>query len=162
MKEISFDELEAHAESLAEKNKEWHFHMLTPQCQFNKRNTHAFVLENTTDNQVYVVYSEDRNMSLGKKLVKLLHTEEVTEKPETAQPSTQIQKPLERMRELNAQNISWHHHMFFPNCVYNKFKGKWNITFEDPDSNSSIELTYDEQPLSDLSYVEAEFYAQKK
>ena len=70
MKEITIEQAEEKAKEWQSQGKKWHFHMLTPDCVFNEnKEKHAFVLENRTDDETFVVYSEKRYMDLGQKLV---------------------------------------------------------------------------------------------
>ena len=52
--------------------------------------------------------------------------------------------------------------MLFPYCKFNKNKGKWTIIFEDKEKNEIIESITDTEPKTDLQYIEALFYSQKK
>ena len=54
------------AEQWQSEGKKWHFHMLTPDCVFNERNDkYAFVLENRSDQDTYVAYSDFGYMEEG-------------------------------------------------------------------------------------------------
>ena len=164
MKETSKEEIMEKAKELHSHHKQWHFHMLTPTCTFNdKKGKHAFVLENMTDNETYVVYSNERFMEEGKILVKMLHGEKITEEPKKVHViNDKIKSVLESARLLNEKNILWHHHMLFPDCAFNKHKGKWNIVFENPENNKTTEILYEDEPKDDLKQVEVLFYSQKK
>ncbi|MBW2973928.1 hypothetical protein KY346_06070 [Candidatus Woesearchaeota archaeon] len=165
MQETNFDEVENLAKELQSQGKKWHFHMLTPDCVFNKnKGKHAFVFENVSDNKTYVVYSDERNMELGQKLVKMIHGDKILKKEENAIPSKneKIKKILEKAKNLNERGIHWHHHMLFPNCIFNEHSGKWNIVFEDQETGEKIEVLYDDEPVDDLREIEVLYYAQKK
>lgn len=56
--EAGVAEIREKTKKLAAKGKSWHFHILTPQCQLNKSNRFALVLENATNNEVFVFYSD--------------------------------------------------------------------------------------------------------
>ena len=51
--------------------------------------------------------------------------------------------------------------MLFPNCIYNKLKGKWCIVIEDKESGDMKYAVYDEEPVSDLRKIERIFYNEK-
>ena len=105
---MTIKELVEKAKGFQRDGKKWHFHMLTPDCMFNQRkNKHAFVLENTTDSEVFVTYSEKRYMKEGQDLVKLIHGESILEDKETGESKEDesIKIMLERAREL-ARSIS--------------------------------------------------------
>ena len=165
MEEITIQELVEKAKQLHSEGKKWHFHLLMPKCVFNQRkDKHAFVLENTTDNKTYVVYSDKRYLKEGEQLVKLLYGNRILEKPEerSSIQNRNIIPMLERANELNKGGIMWHHHLLFPDCVFNKDKGKWNIFFEDPEKNNVIQALYEEEPVSDLKRIEVLYYKQKE
>jgi hypothetical protein len=52
---------------------------------------------------------------------------------------------LARVVELNDRGVPWHHHMNFPDCVFNRRKGKWAITVESGTGDIAYE-TYDHEP----------------
>ena len=165
MKKASIEKIVELAEKWQAEGKAWHFHMLTPGCMFNDiSDKHAFVLENCSDKETYVTYSDERYMQQGKHLVKLLHGENITTSDQSSakSPSSTVQEIVKRAESLNSKGLTWHHHMLFPNCIFNKQAGKWNIVFEDSESGELLEATYDSEPKSDLSSVEELYYAQKK
>jgi hypothetical protein len=163
MNEISIEKAEELANEWYNNSKKWHFHMLTPDCVFNERDDkQAFVLENISDKEVYVVYSDKRYMGVGQRLVKLIHGDKILAE-ETDSISNDIMKTIiEKAKSLNEKDVHWHHHMLFPDCKYNKHKGKWNIVFEDQETGNVLEALYDHEPVSDLRAVEVLYYAQKE
>jgi len=164
MKEVTIQELMETAKKINSEGKKWHFHMLTPDCMFNEiKNKQAFMLENTTDDEVYIVYSNDRYMDQGKELVKMLHGDSVTEKSESEPQITNesVKLIVERAKELNKKGVHWHHHMLFPDCILNKHKGKWCIVFEDKEMNKLLEAVFEDEPKDDLRAIEILFYQQK-
>jgi len=146
--------------------KKWHFHILTPECQLNDTDKYVLVLENTTDNKEYCVYSDEPYMDIGKELVQLLHGNDVIkskeEKKDLDPASKKVIEILKRAKELTEKNIFWHHHMLFPGCKFNKHQDKWVIVFEDPEKGNIIESVSDLEPKNDLQYIEDLFYKQKK
>lgn len=162
---MTVDEIKSLAKQFSAGKKKWHFHILTPNCQLNDFHKYALVLENVTDNQSYVVYSNEPYMGIGKELVTLLHGTDVvkdeTEK-KASPPSIQVSNLLARAKELSSKGIFWHHHMLFPGCKYNKHGIKWVIVFEDQEKRETIEIVSDTEPKSDLQYIEGLFYSQKK
>ena len=165
MQEITIEEAMAKAKEFQAKGKKWHFHMLTPDCMFNERkDKQAFVLENRSDGQVFVVYSDKRYMEEGQTLVKMLHGKKILGEEATgARPEhPNLKIILEKAKRLNEKGIHWHHHMLFPECVFNKHKGKWCLVFEDKEEKKLIEATYEEEPTEDLRKIEILYYAQKE
>lgn len=165
MEEITIQELVSIAKKIHTERKKCHFHMLTPDCMFNERkDKQAFVLENETDNKVFVAYSDERYMEEGKELVKLIHGDKIVEDKETDSKivDEDIKLILEKTKKLNEQGIHWHHHMLFPNCIFNKHKGKWCIVFEDTEENKITESVSDDEPTNNLRAIEVLYYQQKK
>ncbi len=164
MIETTIDNIMEKAKQFHSEGKKWHFHMLTPDCTFNESDKQAFVLENTTDSEVYVTYSDKRYMTEGKELVQLIHgasivAEESTESPEDDKAVKEI---VRRAEELNDKGAHWHHHMLFPDCIYNKHKGNWCIVFEDPETGKTLEYVSKEEPKEALRKIEVLYYAQKE
>ncbi len=115
MKSVSREEIERIGTQLAKEKKLWHYHLLTPTCRFNEGTTHAFVMENNTDYEYFVYYSDEPAMELGKRLLSVLHGEDMLSEHTDAVamlPSTE--KILRKAEQLNAQGAYWHHHVFFP------------------------------------------------
>ncbi len=165
MIKATVEDIEKHVKEYIDKGTNWHFHILTPECQLNDVRNYVLILENTGDDTVYVCYSSKPYMDVGKELVQLLHGSDVMkDKNENKKipASAQVNKLLNRAKTLNAQGKFWHHHMLFPYCKYNKNRGKWTIIFEDYENNEVIESISDDEPTGDLQHVEALFYSQKK
>ena len=161
MQETTIEAVRRKARSWQAQGKAWHFHMLTPGCVFNEhQDRHAFVLENTTDGETYVVYSDEPYLEADRELVMMLHGDRILDRDEGATDSGRedMQAVLQRAKELNRNGLFWHHHMLFPDCVFNAHKGKWNIFFEDEDRDEVIEVLYDEEPVGDLRRVEILFW----
>jgi hypothetical protein len=155
-------EIENLSKTFSDKGENWHFHILTPTCKLNEKDEYALILENTTEEDVYVCYSSKPYMDIGKKLVQLLHGRDVIQENDVdlKEPSSQISKLLKRAEDLNKKEIFWHHHMLFPHCIFNKNKGKWNIIFEDTEYDVIIESVSDDEPKDDLKHIEEKFYNQ--
>lgn len=163
MEETNIKELIEKAKEFQKQGKKWHFHMLTPDCVFNERkDKNAFILENETDKQSFVVYSDERYMEQGQILVKMLHGKEILKEDSMKQEDENIKLILEKAKKLNEEGIHWHHHMLFPDCIFNKHKGKWCIVFEDKEENKVIESISEYEPKENLRKIEVLFYAQKK
>ena len=159
------DQIKHLAQEYSKSQVNWHFHILTPECQLNETDQYALVLENTDSGETHVCYSASPYMDIGQELVKLLHGDEVIkeeseEKPQP--PSPQVEKMLLRAKEMIKANKFWHHHMLFPGCKFNQHGKKWVIVFEDSENNEVIESISDDEPKNDLQHIEALFYSQKK
>jgi len=166
MNRASIGEIKQKAKQFSVDGKKWHFHILTPECLLNDKGGYALVLENTSDDEAFVCYSEEPNMDTGKKLVKLLHGDDVvkdeSDEPKESKPSVQVAKILERAKQLNKIGKSWHHHMLFSGCRFNKHVGKFAIIFEDKEAGEVIESVTEDEPKGDLQQIETLFYQQKK
>lgn len=164
MEEKSIVEIKELAKKFATRGDKWHFHILTPECQLNTQKNYSLVIENSTDQLSYVCISEAPYMDIGKELVQLLHGNDVIRQQEEKLdlPSSMVQKMLQNAQKLSAEGKFWHHHMLFPNCMFNKNKNLWTIIFEDQVNQQTIESTSYDEPKSDLKHIEALFYSQKK
>lgn len=160
MQETNIDDIMQKARAFVAENKKWHFHMLTPDCMYNENGKHAFILENETDSESFVTYSDERYMEQGQELVKMLHGKDVVESATGS--GGDIQEILEKAKKFNESGVQWHHHILFPNCIFNKHSGKWCIVFEDKEENRLIESLSDNEPKDNLKEIESLFYAQKK
>lgn len=155
--------IETQARRWHSQQKDWHFHALSPDCLFNKQpGRHALVLENSSDHQIYILYSEAEEIALAQTLVKLLHGDAILEQqPDNPPPKPpQMERILERAATLNRANLAWHHHLFFPHCVYNQDRDRWKIVFEDRANDQLLEVLYDEEPVEDLNKIELLYFAQ--
>jgi hypothetical protein len=164
MEECSLETVVEKAKSWQAQGKSWHFHLLTPDCVFNtRRHGYALVLENETDGQTYVAYSDQSPMEVDHELVILLHGDEILaeEKITSAPTNEQMQFILKSARELNGREIPWHHHMLPPACIFNSHKGQWNIFFEDKKDDKVVEALYDGEPVDDIRQIEVLFFAQE-
>ena len=164
MNETSIENLVDLAKKLHQEGKKWHFHMLTPDCVFNKRkDKYAFVLENDTDQETYTVYSYKRHMDTGKELAKLLYGKAILEKEASpAPPGKGMKSILEKAARMNKDDRPWHHHILFPNCIFNKYKGKWTVIFEDSEEGKAMESVTSHEPLDDVKKIEILYYSQKR
>ena len=158
--EIDIEEIKQKAQGFAREGKSWHFHILTPECQLNDSGRFAFVLENATDHQVFVTYSDIPYLDVGKQLVQLLHQDVLVKKNKPAKPSPAAAKIIKRAKDLTSQGKLWHHHMLFPDCIFNN-SGKWMVIFEDLENKKTLKALSDQEPFSDLKEIETLYYQQK-
>jgi hypothetical protein len=104
-------------------------------------------------------------MDIGKTLVQLLHGNDVIKteaEPKLLPPSLEVIKIIKRAQDSNKAGKFWHHHMLFPDCIYNKNPGQWAIVFEDQVNKEVITSLSADEPKNDLQYIENLFYQQKK
>lgn len=165
MKETTLQDVVGIAEAAQASKKSWHFHILSPSCHFNpKPGKHALLVEVVSDSESFVSFQDQRPSEAGKKLVALLHGSKVLQGrgESTHVENAMVAKMVERAKDLNSRKVPWHHHMMFPQCAINPSPGKWNLTFEDPETGETLKALYDLEPVDDLKEVEALFYAQPK
>ncbi|MDO8657116.1 MAG: hypothetical protein Q7K55_00110 [Candidatus Levybacteria bacterium] len=162
MIEIKNTEVRTIVQEIIDSKKKWHFHILTPDCQLSTSPQFALIVESTVDDQIFVSYFDQNPMELGEELVKLLHGSDIIQgRFGNQEPSSSFQLILNKAKELNSRGIFWHHHMLFPDCIYNTSKGKWKIILEDKEANEVLESLSDNEPKSDLQQMELLFYQQK-
>ncbi len=157
MIQTPLEEIISTVESMPPKSK-WHFHMLTPDCVFNQeKEKHAFVLE--ANSKCLVFYSNEKQLETGQKLVRLLHGNKILEESnaEISQAS-EGNFLTDKAKECNEKKIIWHHHMLFPECSFNKDKGKWKIVLEVDGEKKVFEANYPAEPSSDLRVIELLLY----
>jgi len=165
MQQLSVLEIKELAKSYSLIKANWHFHILTPECQLNKTDKYVLAIENIDSDMESVCYSNKPYMGIGQELVRLLHGDDVIKKNDekSLTPSSlEVKKLLNRAKELIKIGKFWHHHMLFPGCRYNKHKDRWVIVFEDKEKNEIIESISFNEPKSDLQHIEKLFYSQKK
>lgn len=167
MKRVSAAKILSTARKLNKDGKKWHFHILVPGCTFNKDKRFALILENTSDNEQDVYFSLKKPSKTGQKLVEMLHGKGISKKKKksskkTAKSSAKVQKMIKRATELNAKGFSWHHHVLFPDCMFNKDSRYWTLVFEDSLNNEVIEERFKYEPIEALSKIEPLFYSQGK
>lgn len=164
MKQVNIQEIIIKARQFKDQNLNWHFHILTPECQLNETNSYALILEDNTHNKVFTYPFTEKPMDLGKELLQLLHGKTILQKEEivTKKISPEVEKILKKAKELNSQGIFWHHHMIFPDCTFNKHKGKWVLILEDQESGDILGSLTETEPKEDLKLIETLFYQQTK
>lgn len=167
MKQVSLENIQQAAKKLANTDKDWHFHILTPECQLNDQPKYALILENTSENQFLVHYSDEPAMDVGQQLVKLLHGDDVVgdtgvEESQSTPSSDKVKTILDKAEKMNQTGQFWHHHMLFPECKFNRHQGRWTIIFEDQDTGEVLESVSEDEPKSDLKLIKSLFYQQEK
>lgn len=161
MEEVTIEALEQEAVRCHRQGWRWHIHMLSPDCTFNERpDKHAFVLEDGENRKTYVVYSDEPHTDVDHRLLLTLYGDEMLDqlKGSTDSDNDKMQRILNKARRLNEDNLPWHHHMLFPDCVFNEYKGKYTMVFESAEDDNALEVVYDEEPVEDLRRIEILFF----
>lgn len=164
MKKISKPEVLNLVESFDDKGQLWHYHFLTPTCQFNESDQYALLVENIDAKKSYVYYSDIAEMELSSKLANKLHGKDVMDQSKTKKgylPGVNVLSILDLIQILKAEKIKWHHHVFFPGCKFNIHTDKFELVVEDPRNNKCLISLSDDEPIEDLKQIETEFYNQK-
>jgi hypothetical protein len=160
MQETSVDEVRKKCKRWSKEKTSWHFHALHPGCIFNSRiDKHAFVLENRTNDETFVVYSDNEFNKLSQELLKLKYDNNILDKSSVSKRSkiNTTQPILEQIKKYSSDHISWHHHMLFPDCIFNRHSGKWNIVLEGQ-GQDIFEAIYDEEPRGILQQIEIAYF----
>ncbi len=160
MQEITIEQVRAKARELQQKGQKWHVHALFPGCVFSKQpDKHAFVLEDRSSDLTYVTYSDKGFAELSHELLKLRYGEKILEKPANeARQDISANPLLNQCREFQRNQLPWHHHMLFPDCIFNEHRGKWNIVLEGGEPAICINELSDEEPLALLRELEIGYF----
>lgn len=165
MIETSIEKIDKKAHELSKNGKDWHIHMLSSSCILNNISRNAFILEDTSDKKTYVHYSEDRKLIEGKRIASMIYdldgkgNKKLSEAKKFSKNASIM---IRKAESYNKKGIPWHHHLFFPDCMFNKHKGKWCLIFEDPIDGKTTELVSKTEPKEEQEKLEKLFYAQKK
>jgi hypothetical protein len=162
--EASEQELLTIGETLHRKSAHWHLHVLTPECTLNTRASHAIVLEDTDQGRHYIAYSEYPMPETALRLASFVHGDSATQPPAENEPDPEspvVQEMMSRAKVLMAEGKHWHHHIFFPTCIFNPHPGKWTMIFEDPLKHETLTSVTDGRPDKDIGITERLFYAQR-
>lgn len=147
------------AMGLKDANKKWHSHVLSPGCAHNPyHDSYAVVVEDDSDGIAYIARS-DGFPEVDKDLVKILHGDDILDasKATAGKDGAEISSEmLKRLIEIDGKGIAWHHHMNFPDCVFNPHRGKWAITIES--AAGTFSEAYDDEPIDVLREVEVIYF----
>ena len=107
-------------------------------------------------------------MDVGRSLASLVHGADALEEPSNdenqeggPQPGSPIVgEMMRRARDLMARGVHWHHHILFPECVFNPHPGSWTIVFEDPDNGETLQSVTSDKPAKDIRITETLFFSQ--
>jgi len=157
MRAATTKEIEEKARLHSAKGLKWHFHMLSPECLLNDKGQYAFILERAGEASL-VHYSDKMEMVLRSQLLPLLHGSEVLVAEDSKyQPSKTVRAIISRAKQLNAAGVEWHHHVLFPDCIFNKHAPNWVLMFEDKQRGKILESMTEAEPIEDLKQIEPLF-----
>lgn len=165
--EVSAERLLQIGEELHAAGERWHNHVLSSDCELNDRKACALIVEASDRDQVFVTYSDEPMMDVGRALATLVHGADPLAAADDAAPETSqapasaaVAAMMARATEVTARGDHWHHHILFPECVFNPHPGSWTLVFEDPDSDETLESVTPERPARDIEITEARFFGQ--
>lgn len=136
---ISFHEIPMEAcvdlaKSLKAESHRWHSHAIWPGCVESPYPDYAVVIEDSESGRSFISASETFP-EVDKVLVRMLHGDDILD-PGRSHGATGApieSKVLDKVRAAVAKGASWHHHMCFPDCIFNRVPGKWTILVESDD-----------------------------
>ena len=146
---------------LAASGERWHPHVLSPDCRFNDRELCALILEASDKAEVFATYSEEPMMETARTLAALAHGEDALQDDASdSDASPKVAEMMRRAKTLSGRGRHWHHHVLFPECIFNEHPGEWTIVFEDPDTGETLESVTSDRPAQDIQITETMFFAQ--
>jgi len=148
------------ANALRAAGRKWHSHVLSPGCLHNPLpEQFGVVIEDDADGIAYLAHSRDFP-EVDKDLVKMLHGDDILDAGKACGDNEKVAAStlLPRVREIAAGGAHWHHHMHFPDCVFNPHRGLWSISVEDGRGGVFSE-TYDDEPVDVLREIEVIYFA---
>lgn len=166
MIEVDADRLLEISRELAASGERWHNHVLSPDCKLNERQQCALIVEASDRQEVYVTYSDEAKMEVGRAIATMVHGEDPLAAA-GSDPSAGVQAKSEavaemmrRAQDFAARGIHWHHHILFPECVFNPHAGSWTLVFEDPETGETLESVSTDKPEQDIRVTETLFFSQ--
>ena len=165
--EVGPERLLAIGKQLTEDGERWHHHVLSADCALNQRQQCALILEASDRSQIFVTYSDEPMMDVGRSLAELVHGADVLQPTLEPAPgrapqpdSPAVAEMMRRARALTANGKHWHHHVLFPECWFNPHPGDWTLVFEDPDTGETLESVTTDRPDRDIRITERLFFSQ--
>jgi hypothetical protein len=150
---IPMDQCIGLAESLQSQSRPWHSHAIWPGCLESPYPNFAVVIEDPVSGRSFISPSESFP-EVDKVLVRMLHGDAILNpvREKGASDAPVESKVLDVVRAAVARGADWHHHMCFPDCVFNPEPGKWTISVESEDQTSSE--SWDQEPFDVLWELE--------
>ncbi len=160
--EVTQDRLLELGTELTASGEKWHPHVLSSDCRLNDRPLCGLILEASDRAEVFASYSEEPMMETARSLATLAHGEDaVQEDPDPdSDASPKVAEMMRRAKTLSGRGRHWHHHVLFPECIFNAHPGEWTIVFEDPDTGETLESVTAHHPAQDIQVTETMFFAQ--
>lgn len=162
MIELTVEEARKKAKELQHSGHNWHFHVLFPGCVFNENDqVFSLVMEDRMADVTYVVYSEEGLTWFGNEMMSNYFSQIYPDPEEMeSRPKIEGNEILDQCRKLQHEGVAWHHHMLYPDCIFNQHKGKWNLVFESVEAGLNLNQTSEEEPLEILQELEFAYFKQ--
>ena len=167
MTEVSAERLLEIGRELQASGERWHNHVLSADCELNRRTQPALVVEASDRELVYVAYSDEPMMDVGRALATMVHGADPLARSRAGEAeiemhpdSPAVVEMMTRARDLSERGQHWHHHILFPECVFNAHPGQWTLLFEDPETRETLESVTSDRPARDIQVTETLFFSQ--
>jgi len=167
MTEVSAERLLEIGRELQASGERWHNHVLSADCELNRRAQPALVVEASDRELVYVAYSDEPMMDVGRALATMVHGADPLARSRAGEAeiemhpdSPAVVEMMTRARDLSERGQHWHHHILFPECVFNAHPGQWTLLFEDPETRETLESVTSDRPARDIQVTETLFFSQ--
>lgn len=159
MQVITASQIREKARELQQEGRNWHFHILYPGCVFNTQShQYALVLEDRSSDQTFVTYSDKSFLKINRELLNIYYGDSYLENPISEYNQVNhASKLLDQVDVFRQNHIPWHHHMLFPDCIFNQYPGKWNIVLEGDRPNLIFNELFDDEPLEVLRQLEIRY-----
>jgi hypothetical protein len=161
IEEVSLDGCSQAADALDASGTGWHIHSLSPDCRYNPRpGNYAFVVEDEGSGVGYMAFTAQQPRELNIALLKRLHGDSVLDKSATtAKPGDAAARALlQRVEDLAARGVPWHHHVLAPRCCLNPARGRWVIAVEAPEAGFPDCAAFDAEPSTLIAAIEQRYF----
>lgn len=134
----------------------WHSHVLSPGCRHNPFPDHyAVVIEDDGAAIAHIAEGTQAFPEVDKALVKMLHGDDILDASALTGAGGDCAL-LHQLQDVQAQGVAWHHHMHFPDCVFNPHPGDWSIAVETP--TGAFSEAFPAEPVDVLRAVEVLYF----
>lgn len=161
MAHISFEALVKKAGELKKQGTNWHFHMIGPQCIFNRvKGQYEIFIEHEATGETWSSLFKERPVDQTRQMAQMAYGDDFLNNAEKnckgGKPvlNDAFSKIMVHARECNANHQTWHNHHLLPECLLNDHKGTHCIVFENETKGEHFFAYFDEDPIEELSQLE--------
>jgi hypothetical protein len=158
-RQVALEDCLALGESLRGTGRQWHSHVLSPDCRHNPFGSHyAIVIEDDTAGAASIAEGTTAFPEVDRQLVKMLHGDDILDSTKVAGGAEAARSSLllAHIMALQSKGLRWHHHVHFPTCVFNPHSGTWSITVEA--DNSLFSEAFAEEPLDTIREIQVIYF----